>query len=89
MVTYRTLMRWMKVFEIGNAVPWIVHNPVLFKRNGLKWQLIANSPNFFLRALTPIYPSFVFVLVKPETLDAHLNNNPNLVIKMEMETADI
>ena len=61
---YWTLKRWLGGFEITNAVPYIITNPMLYGNVGLGWRLLARMPRRVFGTLTFLSPGFVFVLRK-------------------------
>ena len=62
---YWTLRRWLKGFEIINAVPYVLGHPADFNRRGSLWRLLALIPSPAVSAMTFLSPGFVFVLRKP------------------------
>jgi len=62
---YWTLKKWLRAFEITNAVPYILKNPTLYGRNTWMWRFLSSIPSPLLSALTPLSPTFVFFLQKP------------------------
>lgn len=62
---YWTLKKWLRAFDITNAVPYILKNPSIYGRESWGWRLLAWIPAPLLSALTPLSPTFVFILQKP------------------------
>lgn len=63
--TYWQLQEWLKNFEIINAVPYIIRNPVFYGRSGVFWKLLSFLPQRLIHILTCLSPAFVFILRKP------------------------
>jgi SAM-dependent methyltransferase len=61
---YWQLLKWLRNFEVINAVPLILHHPEQYQRLNLVWQILAKIPVFILHRLTCISPSFIFLLHK-------------------------
>ncbi len=69
-VTYWTLKRWFREFEVHNAIPFIVKHPEIYGRHSwLKpfwlWKMISYLPTQLIDGLSFLSPGFVFVLKKP------------------------
>jgi ubiquinone/menaquinone biosynthesis C-methylase UbiE len=62
---YWTLKRWLHLFEINNAVPYIIKHPYAYGRTTWSWKILSCVPSFIIERLTWLSPSFVFVLRKP------------------------
>lgn len=59
------LKRWLSPhFTISNAVPFMITEVIPAQHEGLFWKVLALLPRRLLVALTPLSPSFVFVLKK-------------------------
>lgn len=63
---YWTLKDWLSIFEVTNAVPYIVKNPSLYGKNGIFWALLSTFSCSFLEKFTWASPGFVFILRKQE-----------------------
>lgn len=61
---YWQLKKWLKDFEITNALPYILKNPKLYNRDKLLWKVIAIFPAPLIHILTCFSPAFVFILFK-------------------------
>lgn len=62
---YWTLKRWLHLFEIKNAVPYIIEHPADYGRTTMAWHILSCLPSFIIGRLTWLSPTFVFVLRKP------------------------
>jgi ubiquinone/menaquinone biosynthesis C-methylase UbiE len=62
--SYWTLKKWLHLFEIKNAVPYIIKQPYAYGRRNWTWRILACMPSFLIERLTWLSPSFVFVLRK-------------------------
>lgn len=62
---YWTLIKWLKAFEITNALPYILNNPEEYTRTGLAWKILSYIPKEVVDKLTWMSPGFIFILRKP------------------------
>jgi ubiquinone/menaquinone biosynthesis C-methylase UbiE len=62
---YWRLHRWLGNFQIDNALPFVLHHPIIFGRRSLIWRALRFLPGRMIRLLTPFSPTFIFILRKP------------------------
>lgn len=62
---YWALRKWLHQFEIYDAVPYIVKFHDKYGRSTLLWRILGHTPPPILRVLSPLSPTFVFLLRKP------------------------
>lgn len=65
--TYWKLKKWLREFEIIDAVPEIASAPSNFGKTGKAWGLVSVTPKWLTKSLMPLSPGFIFILRKPET----------------------
>lgn len=61
---YWKILRWLRNFFVTNAVPYIIKNPSLYKKDNLLWRILSCIPNKIIDNMTWISPTFVFILKK-------------------------
>lgn len=64
--TYWTLKRWLRAFDIVDAVPILVKYRAESPESGAVWRLFRFVPLQLLRVLGFLSPGFVFLLTKPD-----------------------
>jgi 2-polyprenyl-3-methyl-5-hydroxy-6-metoxy-1,4-benzoquinol methylase len=64
-VTYWRLLKYLNDFEINNVLPYVIKHPYRMSRNSWPLRLLAWLPKRLLAWMTPLSPSFIFVLRKP------------------------
>jgi hypothetical protein len=62
---YWTLIRWLRPFEINNALPYMLKNPDVIGKHGVVWKLVSCVPKNVTKLLTWLSPAFIFVVKKP------------------------
>lgn len=63
-VSYWTLLRWLRIFEVENALPDILKHPDRYGRSGWFWKVLSYLPARAIESMTPLSPGFIFVLRK-------------------------
>ena len=68
--TYWQLKRWLKQFEIVNAVPQLIKHRAQSRRGFNIWSIFRIVPLWVLSALSFLSPGFIFLIRKPTDLSS-------------------